>query len=51
MFFIMGITNGQKDFAEGGTNDEDNLISFCKACHSRIHAKHGDRWRKHMGRE
>jgi 5-methylcytosine-specific restriction protein A len=35
--------------AEGGTNDRDNLISLCKSCHSRIHAKRGDRW--HGGKE
>ena len=32
--------------AEGGTHDPDNLISLCKSCHSRIHAKRGDRWGK-----
>ncbi len=30
--------------AEGGTNDESNLMSLCKSCHSRIHAIRGDRW-------
>lgn len=30
--------------AEGGTHDKSNLISLCKSCHSRIHAKRGDRW-------
>ena len=35
--------------AEGGANDNDNLISLCKSCHSRIHAKRGDRW--HGGKE
>ena len=29
---------------EGGTNDFDNLMSLCKSCHSKIHAKRGDRW-------
>lgn len=29
---------------EGGTNDPSNLIALCKSCHSRIHAKRGDRW-------
>lgn len=33
-----------KPLEEGGTNDESNLMSLCKSCHSRIHAKHGDRW-------
>lgn len=31
---------------EGGTNDESNLMSLCKSCHSKIHAERGDRWRK-----
>ena len=30
--------------SEGGSNDEGNLMSLCKSCHSRIHAKRGDRW-------
>lgn len=29
----------------GGTHDEENLMALCKACHSRISAKSGDRWR------
>lgn len=31
---------------EGGTNDDDNLMSLCKSCHSKEHAKRGDRWKK-----
>ena len=27
---------------EGGTHEENNLISLCKECHARIHAKRGD---------
>ena len=30
--------------SQGGTNEEDNLMSVCKSCHSRIHAEMGDRW-------
>ena len=30
--------------SEGGSNNFDNLESLCDSCHSRIHAKHGDRW-------
>ena len=30
--------------AEGGTHDRSNLIALCKSCHSKIHAKRGDRW-------
>lgn len=32
--------------SEGGTHDEENLMSLCKSCHSKIHAKNGDRWGK-----
>ncbi len=28
-----------KPLAEGGTNDEENLMALCKSCHSRIHLK------------
>lgn len=28
----------------GGSNDETNLKSLCKPCHSKITAKMGDRW-------
>ena len=32
----------------GGTHAEENLMSLCKSCHSRITAEMGDRWsRKH----
>ncbi|WP_027107125.1 HNH endonuclease signature motif containing protein [Ligilactobacillus ceti] len=30
--------------AEGGTHDINNLISLCQSCHSKVHAKRGDRW-------
>lgn len=30
--------------SEGGTHDRSNLIALCKSCHSKIHAKRGDRW-------
>ncbi|MDK7785471.1 HNH endonuclease signature motif containing protein [Gardnerella vaginalis] len=33
-----------KPIAEGGTHARENLISLCKSCHSKIHAKRGDRW-------
>ena len=32
--------------SRGGTNDEDNLMSLCKSCHSKIHADRGDRFKK-----
>ena len=35
-----------KTLAHGGTNDEDNLMSLCKSCHSCITAESGDRWGK-----
>ena len=30
--------------SRGGTNDEDNLISLYKSCHSKIHTKSRDRF-------
>jgi 5-methylcytosine-specific restriction protein A len=33
-----------KPLSNGGTNDEDNLMSLCKSCHSLISAESGDRW-------
>lgn len=30
--------------SHGGTHEESNLMSLCKACHSEITAKSGDRW-------
>jgi HNH endonuclease. len=33
-----------KPLSHGGTNDEDNLMSLCKRCHSLITAEMGDRW-------
>lgn len=35
----------KKPLSEGGTHDTDNLLALCKSCHSRIHAKRGDRRR------
>lgn len=32
--------------SKGGNHNEDNLMSLCKPCHSRISAKDGDRWRR-----
>ena len=32
--------------AHGGTNEATNLMSLCKACHSRITVQMGDRWNK-----
>lgn len=32
--------------SEGGTHNTDNLIALCKSCHSKIHAKSGERWNK-----
>lgn len=29
--------------SEGGTNDEENLMSLCRSCHERIHMERGDR--------
>jgi len=30
--------------ADGGTHDDTNLMSLCKACHSSITAREGGRW-------
>lgn len=35
-----------KPLSEGGNHNKSNLISLCKSCHARIHAKRGDRWNK-----
>lgn len=29
---------------DGGTNNDSNLMSLCKPCHSRLHSLRGDRW-------
>lgn len=33
-----------KPLAAGGTHDDENLMSLCKSCHSRITARQGGRW-------
>ena len=33
-----------KPLKEGGGHNDENLMSLCAPCHSRIHAKRGDRW-------
>ena len=30
--------------SEGGSNEWDNLQALCHTCHSRLHARRGDRW-------
>lgn len=30
--------------SQGGTHEENNLISLCQSCHAKIHAERGDRW-------
>ena len=37
--------------AHGGTHNADNLMALCKACHSRISAESGDRWRNKKPRK
>ena len=32
--------------SKGGTHSKSNLISLCKSCHAKIHARDGSRWRK-----
>jgi len=34
----------KRKLADGGTNDWENLQALCSPCHSRLHAKDGDRW-------
>ena len=34
-----------KPLSMGGTNDDGNLMSLCKVCHSEITAKEGGRWK------
>ena len=29
--------------AEGGSNDESNLMSLCRSCHEKMHRERGDR--------
>lgn len=31
--------------AEGGSSSESNLMALCDACHAKLHAKRGDRWK------
>ena len=33
-----------KPLSQGGTHDENNLMSLCKECHSKITACEGGRW-------
>ena len=33
-----------KPLADGGTHDDNNLLSLCKQCHSSITAREGGRW-------
>ena len=32
-----------KPLSEGGTHDENNLMSLCKSCHEKIHRERGER--------
>lgn len=32
--------------SEGGSNEWDNLMALCHSCHSRLHARRGDRWHR-----
>lgn len=36
----------KKPLSQGGTNDESNLMSLCKSCHSEITAREGGRWNR-----
>jgi len=39
------LVHHKRKLTDGGTNDYDNLQSLCRACHSRIHAEQGDRFK------
>ena len=30
--------------AEGGSDDESNLMSLCRSCHEKLHRERGDIW-------
>ena len=36
-----------KPLSEGGSHNDENLMSLCTACHAKIHAERGDRWHTH----
>ena len=38
------LVHHKRKLSDGGTNDNENLMSLCHACHSYYHAKAGDRW-------
>lgn len=38
------LVHHKRKVTDGGTNDFENLMSLCQNCHSRLHAKKGDRW-------
>lgn len=37
-----------KPLSQGGTHDESNLKSLCRACHGKVHTEIGDRWQKRV---
>jgi 5-methylcytosine-specific restriction protein A len=39
-----------KPLSEGGSHNDENLMSLCTACHAKIHADRGDRWHTHSDR-
>ncbi|HHY6394736.1 TPA: HNH endonuclease signature motif containing protein [Enterococcus faecium] len=36
-FTSVEIVHHIKELSDGGTHDENNLMSVCKSCHSKIH--------------
>ena len=36
----------KRRIADGGTNESENLQALCSSCHSRLHAKDGERWNR-----
>lgn len=45
-FAMVEEVHHKQPLSEGGTHEQSNLIALCKSCHSKIHAKRGDRWHK-----
>ena len=44
-FAPAAVAHHRRKVSDGGTNAEDNLMSLCGSCHSRLHAEQGDRFK------
>jgi 5-methylcytosine-specific restriction protein A len=38
------LVHHKRKLTDGGTNEWENLMALCNECHSRLHAKEGDRF-------